>query len=83
MKFLILLPFIISLSWAKSMSEPMTISQMGWSTEKKMYRLIMLKHSAIYWAPKKLETCLRMSLQTQKAVTLSFSPRDRIIKACN
>tara|TARA_R110000868_G_scaffold117600_9_gene312326 strand:- start:6799 stop:7068 length:270 start_codon:yes stop_codon:yes gene_type:complete len=82
MRWLILALLIPGLGFAKTVSEPMQVVKMNWSAEKKMYRLTMLKHAAVYWAPKKLELCLLGSLRTQSEVSLSFSTKNLHVSEC-
>ncbi len=82
MKLIILLLCICSSAWAKPVSEPMTVVKMNWSIEKKMYRLTMLKHAAVYWAPKKLEACLLLSMNTQTDAILSFETKTMQLSDC-
>ena len=82
MKYLILGLLLSSGAFAKSVSEPMQVVKMSWSADKKMYRLTMLKHAAVYWAPKKLELCLLGSLRTKSEVNLSFSTKNLQVSDC-
>lgn len=82
MKWIILILCICSSAWAKSVSEPMTVVKMNWSADKKMYRLTMLKHAAVYWAPKKLEACLLQSMNSQTDYQLSFETKNLQLSGC-
>jgi uncharacterized protein YihD (DUF1040 family) len=82
MKYFILSLFIISSVFAKSVNEPMTVVQVNWSKDKKMFRLTMLKQAAVYWASKKLESCILESLNTQKDFEMDFNTQDLKISNC-
>lgn len=82
MKRIILFLCISSSAWAKNVSEPMTVVKMNWSANKKMYRLTMLKHAAVYWAPKKFEACLLQSMSSQTDVKLSFETKNLQLSDC-
>jgi len=84
MRYLILLAFGLTplYSNAKLVNEPMTVTQMSWSSEKELWRLTMLRHAAVYWAPKEMEKCLLESLHKQKDVKLHFDTKTLIISKC-
>lgn len=82
MKALIFMLIFSTSLHAKVVSEPMTVTQMGWSAEKQMWRLTMLRHAAVYWAPKDLERCLLHSVQNQKDVELFFETTNLHVSKC-
>lgn len=82
MKWLILVLLLPSLGFAKTVSEPMSVVKMNWSKDKKMYRLTMLKHAAVYWADKKHESCLLDSINSKSDVQLSFETKNLHVSAC-
>ncbi len=82
MKILAIFLLLTSSAFAKSVSEPMTVIQVNWAKDKKMYRLTMLKHAAVYWAPKKLESCLLESMNQRKDYVMSFDTKNMQISDC-
>tara|TARA_R110000868_G_scaffold117599_4_gene312161 strand:- start:5814 stop:6083 length:270 start_codon:yes stop_codon:yes gene_type:complete len=82
MKWLILALLLPSLGFTKTVSEPMNVVKMNWSSDKKMYRLTMLKHAAVYWAPKKFESCLLDSMRSNSDVSLSFDTKSLQVSDC-
>lgn len=82
MKWSVFILFFSLSAWAKPVAEPMTVVKMNWSQDKKMYRLTMLKHAAVYWAPKSLESCLLESLKSQKDHQMSFETKTLKLSNC-
>lgn len=82
MKYFILMVALSGNLYAKMVNEEMTVTQMNWSAEKRMWRLTMLKHAAVYWAPKELEECLLESVHEQKSVQLYFETKNLHVSKC-
>ena len=81
-KFLVFFLCFDVFASSKYIHEEVRIIKMQWNDNKKLYRLDLYGHAAVYWGAKNFSDCLIRSLKKNNPVSVSFLPQDRIINTC-